>query len=125
MMCIKYVIFTFQNVTMIVDQCQTARNRDVDPPVTDRSMCQGTAFIEPFNEFLNVNGPLQLGGVKHSILTSYDWKFAHTRKGFSGCIKNVIHNSQVSFTEQFLIANYFSYAEYDMLLKQVINHHRG
>lgn len=86
---------------MIVDYCQTARNREMEPPLTDRSMCQGTASIEPFNEFLNVNGPLQLGGVKHKILTTYDWKFAHTRKGFTGCIKNVIHNSQVSYLNKY------------------------
>lgn len=85
-----------QNVTMVVDHCQTARNRDMDPPVTDRSMCQGSANIVPFKQYLNVNGPLQLGGVKHGILTTYNWEFAHTRKGFSGCIKNVIHNSQVT-----------------------------
>ncbi|GFY53891.1 neural-cadherin [Trichonephila inaurata madagascariensis] len=82
-------------VSVVVDNCQTALNRDLDPPVADRSSCEGSSAIKPFNEFLNVNGPLQLGGVKHPVLSSYKWNFAHTRKGFNGCIKNVIHNSEM------------------------------
>ncbi|XP_015922304.1 neural-cadherin-like isoform X1 [Parasteatoda tepidariorum] len=89
------VFWDRETVRMVVDNCMSARNQDVDPPVSNHAMCEGTAAIKPFNEFLNVNGPLQLGGVNHPVLSSYKWNFAHTRKGFNGCIKNVIHNSEM------------------------------
>lgn len=87
-----HVFWDRENVRMVVDNCKHARIKDLDPPEADRTSCEGRAHIVPFNEFLNVNGPLQLGGVKHSPLKGYNWT-AHSQVGFNGCIKNVIHNS--------------------------------
>lgn len=60
----------------------------------DRSFCEAGGTIPPFNEYLNVNGPLQLGGIAHEPL-AYNWKYRHTRSRFNGCIKDVIHNSKL------------------------------
>lgn len=81
---------------MVIDNCQKAKIEDSDPPKINRSRCEAKTQIPPFNEFLNVNTPLQLGGVHHQYLTDYRWQHQHTREGFEGCIKNVIHNSEVS-----------------------------
>ncbi|XP_022246295.1 neural-cadherin-like [Limulus polyphemus] len=83
-----------ENARMMVDNCVYSQHTSTDPSISDRSKCEGKGIIPPFNEFLNVNGPLQLGGVHHKLL-SFKWKFQHTREGFDGCIRNVIHNSEV------------------------------
>ncbi|PSN41764.1 Neural-cadherin [Blattella germanica] len=48
-------------------------------------------------EYLNVNAPLQLGGlyVEQFDPTHYHWQFMPVGKGFDGCIKNVFHNSKL------------------------------
>lgn len=81
---------------MVIDNCQKAKIEDSDPPKINRSRCETKMQIPPFNEFLNVNTPMQLGGVHHQYLTDYRWQHQHTREGFEGCIKNVIHNSEAS-----------------------------
>ncbi|CAB0007597.1 unnamed protein product [Nesidiocoris tenuis] len=50
------------------------------------------------NEFLNVNGPLQVGGsyVDFDYLNShYNWSFKPTQNGFSGCVKNLTFNGKL------------------------------
>ncbi|XP_022238088.1 neural-cadherin-like [Limulus polyphemus] len=81
-----------ENVRLMVDHCVDSDHQNTDPPTSDRSRCEGKKTIPPFNEFLNVNGPLQLGGVHHKIL-NFNWNKQHMRTGFEGCIRNVIHNS--------------------------------
>ncbi|RWS20029.1 Neural-cadherin-like protein, partial [Leptotrombidium deliense] len=86
-------------VRLMVDNCQGAEMDDRDPPRIDRSRCENGTQIPPFNEFLNVNGPLQLGGVvplpknELSLDLCFGWRYTHTKTGFVGCIKNFIHNS--------------------------------
>ncbi|UYV67730.1 hmr-1 [Cordylochernes scorpioides] len=89
------VFWDRENVRLVVDSCQNAKIEDSDPPKIDRSLCEARATIPPFNEFLNVNTPLQLGGVHHKHLVDYGWAHHHTREGFEGCIKNLIHNSEM------------------------------
>lgn len=84
-----------ETARLVVDNCKNSDPKDdIDPPKNDRSSCEGRGTIVAFNEFLNVNTPLQLGGVHHQIL-KYEWKFHHTREGFEGCIKKVTHNSEM------------------------------
>ena len=85
-----------ETVRMVVDHCQGAQMDDKDTPRIDRTRCENGTSVPPFNEFLNVNSPLQLGGVKsqNEPLDEYfGWRFQHTQVGFTGCIKNLIHNS--------------------------------
>ncbi|XP_055930144.1 neural-cadherin-like isoform X5 [Argiope bruennichi] len=84
-----------ETIRLVIDNCQKAKIEDSDPPKINRSRCETKSNIPPFNEFLNVNTPLQLGGVHHQYLTDYRWQHQHTREGFEGCIKNVIHNSEM------------------------------
>lgn len=50
------------------------------------------------NEYLNVNGPLQLGGsavVLNEIADSMNWNFKPMSTGFAGCISNLTFNGKV------------------------------
>lgn len=51
------------------------------------------------NEYLNVNGPLQVGGsaVKLSSLArAFNWTHKPTDQGYSGCVRNFTYNQRVS-----------------------------
>lgn len=88
------VYWNKESVRVVVDHCQGAQMDDRDPPRIDRSRCENGTLIPPFSEFLNVNGPLQLGGVKSPPdALDFSWRYQHTQTGFTGCIKNLIHNS--------------------------------
>lgn len=83
---------------MVVDFCKYAdiddREATGGPPKFDRARCEARGVTPPFNEYLNLNSPLQLGGVAHGKL-SFPWNHEHGRNGFHGCIRNLIHNSVV------------------------------
>lgn len=70
---------------------------DGTPPEFDGTSCLAEGDIPPFNEYLNVNAPLQVGGryVIEFDPTRYHWQAVPYGKGFDGCIKNVFHNSKV------------------------------
>lgn len=59
--------------------------------------CQAVGTIPPFNEYLNVNTPLQIGGLYAQQIDPmyYHWQFTPVGKSFDGCIKYLIFNSQV------------------------------
>ena len=71
---------------MIVDNCR-------------ESSCYN--FIDPTgkNEFINVNGPFQVGGLISKNLPEmhrdYGWDYLPTKIGFSGCISNMTFNGDV------------------------------
>ena len=85
---------------MVVDLCKSARINEADdgsPSDFDSSNCQAVGTIPPFNEYLNVNTPLQVGGI---FIESFDpsmylWRYMPTMKSFEGCIRNLVHNSKV------------------------------
>lgn len=85
---------------MVVDYCKSAdvaELEDGSAPEFDSSSCQATGIVPPFNEYLNVNAPLQIGGLymdrfDHAL---YKWQFMPNGRPFDGCIKNVFHNSKV------------------------------
>lgn len=89
-------MFELQSVRLMVDNCLSARTHEGNQTI-DRSRCENSTQVPEFNEFLNVNTPLQLGGthVGGKDLGAYAWQYRHTTEGFQGCIKNVIHNSEV------------------------------
>ncbi|XP_026487587.1 neural-cadherin isoform X8 [Vanessa tameamea] len=94
------IFWDTENVRMIVDFCRSADIQEMEdgtPPEFDDSTCQATGSIPPFNEYLNVNAPLQIGGlyIEHFDPTHYHWQYMPIGKGFDGCIRNLIHNSKL------------------------------
>jgi len=90
----------FQNIRLVVDNCRSADITELEDgshPEFDDASCQAQGTIPPFNEYLNINSPLQIGGryVQDFDPTHYHWQSAPYGKGFDGCIKNVYHNSKV------------------------------
>nr|CAD7440271.1 unnamed protein product [Timema bartmani] len=94
------VFWDTENVRLVVDYCKSAdvaELEDGSPPEFDDTTCQARGIVPPFNEYLNVNAPLQIGGlyVEQFDPTHYHWQFMPVGKGFDGCIKNVFHNSKL------------------------------
>lgn len=91
------IFWTREDIRMMVDNCREARfEEDTEKPSANRSNCEQKAMIKQYSEFLNVNSPLQLGGVFHREVHQFfsNWKHKHTREGFRGCIRNLIHNTR-------------------------------
>ncbi|XP_066996058.2 DE-cadherin [Anabrus simplex] len=77
------IYWTKTSIEIKVDNCQT-------------SSCLALTAPQRPNEFLNVNGPLQLGGSfidLVSLSNKMNWKFKPTAEGFFGCIRNVTFTS--------------------------------
>ncbi|XP_050307526.1 neural-cadherin-like isoform X2 [Anthonomus grandis grandis] len=94
------IFWDTENVRMVVDFCKSAdivELEDGTPPEFDDSSCQAQGTIPPFNEYLNVNAPLQLGGlyVEQFDPTYYHWQYMPVGKSFDGCIRNLFHNSKL------------------------------
>lgn len=91
------IFWSREDIRMMVDNCRDAKfDEDGDRPFMNRTMCEQKGFIKQFSEFLNVNSPLQIGGVFHREIDKFFafWKHKHTREGFKGCIRNFVHNSR-------------------------------
>ncbi|XP_034471954.1 putative neural-cadherin 2 [Drosophila innubila] len=93
------IFWDAENVRMVVDFCRTALVAELEDgtaPEFDDNACQARGQIPPFAETLNLNQPLQLGGLyrQHFDQTLYNWQYAFSSKGFDGCIRNVVHNSE-------------------------------
>ncbi|KAG5675458.1 hypothetical protein PVAND_005362 [Polypedilum vanderplanki] len=89
-----------ETVRMVVDFCKSAEVSELEdgsPVEFDDSSCQAQGTIPPFNEYLNVNAPLQVGGFYREPFdpVAYRWQYVPMGKGFDGCIKNLIHNSKL------------------------------
>ena len=58
---------------------------------------QVSGKVPPFNEFLNVNTPLQIGGIAAESFepTQYRWSYTPVGRPFDGCIRNIVHNSKL------------------------------
>lgn len=55
------------------------------------------------NEFLNVNGPLQVGGTHVElgrVASSMNWTYRPRDIGFSGCIRNFTYNGKVNIFQE-------------------------
>jgi hypothetical protein len=95
------VFWDTENVRLVVDFCKSAditENEDGTMPEIDLTSCQAQGMVPLFNEYLNVNAPLQIGGLHmESALDPIQlhWQHMPLGKPFDGCIKNVIHNSKL------------------------------
>lgn len=94
------IFWNTEDVRMVLDFCKSGFINETEASnthVVDFSNCQVEGTIPPFNEFLNVNAPLQLGGlyVEQFDPTFYHWQYMPVGKGFDGCIRNLFHNSKL------------------------------
>ncbi|XP_027005788.2 neural-cadherin [Tachysurus fulvidraco] len=91
------IISDGKEVYLIVDHCSGAMVNEVDGLGvdmfdTDQSVCKVSAHTPGNERFLNLNQPLQLGGVKDT----YPLRHTNTHyKGFVGCIRNLVVDTQV------------------------------
>ena len=72
-------------------------HEDGTPTEFNDKTCQVKGKVPPFNEYLNVNTPLQVGGLMAQQFDPLKYRWSHTPMGkpFDGCIKNIIHNSKL------------------------------
>lgn len=81
----NFFFFIFQSIEMKVDNCNLPSCLSLSPPIGP-------------NEYLNVNGPLQLGGsfVDLSMVSaSRNWTHKPFNSGFNGCIRNLTFNGRL------------------------------
>jgi len=79
------VINVFQSIEMKVDSCNLPSCLSLSPPIG-------------LNEYLNVNGPLQLGGSfvdLKAIAATRNWTHKPISNGFNGCIRNLTINGHL------------------------------
>ncbi|XP_043475146.1 neural-cadherin isoform X3 [Leptopilina heterotoma] len=94
------IFWNTETVKMVVDFCKSAEISELEdgsPPEFNDTSCQATGIVPPFNEYLNVNSPLQLGGLYYETFDPDQFKWKHIWAGtnFDGCIKNLFHNSKL------------------------------
>lgn len=94
------IFWTKETARIVVDNCMGIPFNDEDPMRVDRSRCENITQIVGFNEFLNVNSPLQVGGMyqkpsasQTSLFADANYYHLPTKQGFNGCIRNLVHNS--------------------------------
>ncbi|XP_060100312.1 neural-cadherin-like [Heteronotia binoei] len=86
-----------KNVQLILDHCLNVSVMNSDGELeevskVDQSVCKVSSETPGNERFLSVHQPLQLGGVKKAL--PYHASQKHFR-GFTGCIRNLIIDSQV------------------------------
>uniref|UniRef100_W5L865 Si:dkey-22o22.2 n=1 Tax=Astyanax mexicanus TaxID=7994 RepID=W5L865_ASTMX len=91
------IISNGKEVQLILDHCSGAMVNEVEGLgvevfETDQSVCKVSADTPGSERFLNVDQPLQLGGVKET----HPLRRTHPHyKGFVGCIRNLVVDSQM------------------------------
>uniref|UniRef100_A0A6E8VYJ9 Cadherin n=2 Tax=Anopheles coluzzii TaxID=1518534 RepID=A0A6E8VYJ9_ANOCL len=86
-----------EQVKMVVDFCKTAEITEADDgnlvEFVDHT-CQALGKVPQFNEYLNLNTPLQIGGVFRDKFdyTYSRWQYMPVGVGFEGCIREFKHN---------------------------------
>jgi hypothetical protein len=85
------IFYDKQNVRLMIDHCLDAVIYDTEPVKMDRNRCENISQIPLHSELLNVNAPLQIGGISHHSIAQN----SHTTQGFTGCIRDLTHNSYI------------------------------
>lgn len=84
--------FNSQSVLLVLDQCAQS-------PAAKLDKCQNTTHIPLFSEVLNVNGPLQVGGIFQSARTIPANLLTYLGKsslvGLAGCVRRLTQNGYV------------------------------
>ncbi|XP_014664051.1 PREDICTED: neural-cadherin-like [Priapulus caudatus] len=84
------VVLEDKKVTFVVDRCRMIKMTESGN--YDQSSCMATGMMPGRNKFLNVNTPLQLGGISNTDVGQPKMKF---EKSFTGCIKNVVQDGRM------------------------------
>ncbi|XP_066968093.1 neural-cadherin-like isoform X2 [Macrobrachium rosenbergii] len=85
---------------IVVDQCKNAKIYEIGDRAekfVDLSTCQARGKLPPFSELLNVNSPLQVGGLARPLY-HHSLKLGQSLimgKPFRGCIRNLRMNSHL------------------------------
>lgn len=78
-------MFFFQSIELKIDSCNLPSCLSLSPPIGP-------------NEYLNVNGPLQLGGASvdlHLVAAARNWTHKPVSNEFNGCIRNLTFNGRL------------------------------
>nr|BAC06837.1 Pf1-cadherin [Ptychodera flava] len=91
------IIRKSKHVEFVLDHCENAVITETErTSVSDESNCKATDTTPGTNRFLNVNTPLQLGGIDMDSTYTYPNTFNFAPGGdFVGCIRNVIQDGKV------------------------------
>lgn len=95
------VAVSLQQVRLVIDGCNSAAIAESDTAQTsteDRRACEAVSETPGEGRYLSISTPLQLGGRSDNHI-SYPPNVA--RRGFNGCIKNLVHNGQVCYSRSF------------------------
>lgn len=99
---------SLQQVRLVVDGCDVAGIAESDTAQTsteDRRACEAVSETPGDGRYLSISTPLQLGGrsntdIKHPPNVAHD--------GFTGCIKNLVHNGQVFYSRFSILWVFFA-----------------
>ena len=86
---VSYRVVNLQSLEMKVDNCQMSACLALRAPVGP-------------HEFLNVNGPLQVGGSSVNLrylASQFNWTYTPKDKGLHGCVRNFTFNGHVSIPQ--------------------------
>ncbi|XP_049789535.1 neural-cadherin-like [Schistocerca nitens] len=89
-----------ENVHLILDYCKSAdvvELQDMKTSLFNGTSCLVKAKTSKFSERLNLNGPLQIGGIYWEEIPPeiYKWNASPNAIGFEGCIRNFYSNGQI------------------------------
>ncbi|XP_076257873.1 neural-cadherin-like [Rhynchophorus ferrugineus] len=90
------IFWDTERLRILVDYCRYADFSSFEDGSTlNTSACESSKTIPFFYEYLNVNTPMQLGGIGSGAFEpqNYLWSSAIRKQFFDGCIKNVKMNS--------------------------------
>ena len=99
-----------QNARIEIDHCKRATIQEplIGTDATfNTSVCQASSTISSLNKYLNVNSPLQIGGLKQYPNKKHlgVHEFSPHGKPFAGCIRNLMMNGQLYDFSQPLLQN--------------------
>ncbi|XP_006818278.2 neural-cadherin-like [Saccoglossus kowalevskii] len=85
-----------KKVELMIDRCNTATVAETENSSTiDTSSCKIEGTTPGTNKLLNINTPLQLGGIILEPDYVYPADYLHTTNDFDGCLKNVDQDSKL------------------------------
>ncbi|XP_064094830.1 neural-cadherin-like [Macrobrachium nipponense] len=98
-----------RSISVEVDHCMTAIVQEPHEQLKgmfDTSSCRAESQVPPYSRYLNLNGPLQVGGIRHySFQRNPKNTFTPSVQPFSGCIRNLMLNGHFYDFSQPLLHN--------------------
>ncbi|XP_030763859.1 neural-cadherin-like [Sitophilus oryzae] len=94
------VFWNTEKIRLIVDYCKGADIVELEDETAsgfDSSSCQSEKNVPNFREYVNINGPLQIGGLWMDDFdpSEYFWEDKIKNRFFNGCIRDVYMNSRL------------------------------